>query len=63
MSPNHTITIAAAPEGFSVTVTPPVPGFDFDKACADYRYARTFARGIRLHRGFPIVDQTNGGAR
>lgn len=60
---NHTITIAAAPEGFIVTVTPPVPGFDFDKTCPSYRYARTFARGVRLHRGFPIIDQTNGGAQ
>ena len=63
MSPNHTIFIAAGPDGFAVTVTPPVPGFDFDKTCTYYRCARTFARGIRLHRGFPIIDQTDGGAQ
>ncbi len=56
----HTIYIRLEPfgVGYDVTVDPPVPGFAFDAEYPTYREARTYARGIRLHRGFPIVDET-----
>ena len=33
-------------------------GFDFNKTVDDYKYARTYAKGIRLYRGFELVDET-----
>lgn len=51
------ITIAPADDGgAAVTVRPVVPGFDFDASYPTYIGARTFARGVRRHRGFPIRD-------
>ncbi len=62
MADLHTIVICKADVGYSVTVTPPVPGFDFDANYPDLRKAATFARGVRRYRDFPIVDQTGEGA-
>ncbi len=62
MAEAHTIVISKADAGYSVTVTPPVPGFDFDASYQDLRGAATFARGVRRYQGFAIVDRTGEGA-
>ena len=54
----RTIFVRRSSNGFAVTVEPPVEGFDFDKDCPTYKEARTFARGVRLYRGFLIDDRT-----
>jgi hypothetical protein len=62
MSDTHIIYVRPLGDGFAVSVEPAVPGFDFNATYPDYRSARTFARGVKLHRGFAIVDETQEGA-
>lgn len=62
MAEAHTIVISKADAGYRVTVTPPVPGFDFDATYPDLRRAATFARGVRRYRDFLTADQTGEGA-
>lgn len=61
---SHTIYIRHEPFGcgFDVTVEPPVDGFNFDRECPDHKFARTYANGIKLHRGWPVIDQTMEGS-
>ena len=56
--PTHTIHLRKTAAGYSVTVEPDLAGFDFNKTVDDYKYARTYAKGIRLYRGFELVDET-----
>jgi hypothetical protein len=62
MADGHTIVIDKNDAGYTVTVTPPVPGFDFDASYPDLRGAATFARGVRRHRDYPIIDRTGESA-
>lgn len=55
-APDRIITISHCPEGFAVCVTPPVDGDDLDQTFADHRRARGWAGGLRMTRGWRIVD-------
>lgn len=50
------IVITPAPAGFRVQVQPPVEGEDLDTDLPDYRKARGWAGGLRLTRGWKLVD-------
>lgn len=60
---SHRIIIDLEPfgAGYDVKVEPAVPGFSFDAEYPDHKSARTYARGLRLHRGWPIDDRTGEG--
>lgn len=60
-APERTITIATDAAGCRVTVTPPVPGFDFDLIDKPEAYARTYARSLARHHGWTLRDETMGG--
>lgn len=56
------IVITPAPTGFRVEVQPPVEGEDLDADFAVYRKARGWAGGLRLTRGWRLIDQTENRA-
>jgi hypothetical protein len=60
MSEQHVIIIAheAFGAGYDVKVVPPLPGEPLDAEFAEYRKARGWAGGLRMTRGWRIVDQT-----
>jgi hypothetical protein len=44
-------------EGFDVIVVAAPDGESFDRSYADYRRARGYAFGLKMVRGWPIVDE------
>lgn len=58
MTDTHTIYIDRSAAGYSVSVVPPCPPFDFDLTRADPHYVRTYARSVAKPRGWPVVDRT-----
>lgn len=44
--------------GFIVALKPPVDGADFDRVWPTHRAAHSYARMIRMLRGWPIVDNS-----
>lgn len=57
-SKQHIIYLRRVNGEYRVSVEPEVTGFDFSKASHSYAIARTFARGVALHRGFTLTDET-----
>jgi len=57
----HRIILKRAGDRFAVVIEPPLSGESFDTQRTTYKEARGFAGGVRLSRGWPIDDQTNGG--
>lgn len=57
-------TIFIAPEafglGFDVTVRPVPTGDTLDREFPTYRAARGYAGGLRLVKGWPVVDHLEG---
>ena len=58
MTDTHTIYIDHNEAGYSVSVVPPCPPFDFDLTRTDPLYVRTYARCVSKSRGWPVVDRT-----
>ncbi|KXU29942.1 hypothetical protein A0J57_18140 [Sphingobium sp. 22B] len=56
--PERLIVIMSAPPGFRVQVQPPVEGEDLDADLPDYRRARGWAGGLRMSRGWRVIDRT-----
>lgn len=52
------IIISALPEGYRVEVQPPIEGEELDADFPVYRKARGWAGGLRLSRGWRVIDQT-----
>lgn len=61
--PVHTIVIKPEPfgGGYDVTIEPRPDGESFDREYPTFAGARGYARGLRLHRGWPIRDLTGEG--
>lgn len=61
-NPQRLIILSATETGFRVEVQPPVEGEDLDADFAVYRKARGWAGGLRLTRGWRLIDQTENRA-
>ncbi len=61
MTDAHTVTIAPAGDGFSVRVAPAPDEETFDRDYPTYPQARGYARGLKLYRGWALVDLTTEG--
>ena len=57
-TPERRIILTALPNGYRVQVIPPVEGEDLDADFPLYRKARGWAGGLRLSRGWRLIDQT-----
>lgn len=60
MQPDHRILINKAGDRYSVTVDPVPAGESFAAGFDTHKAARGFAGGVRMTRGWPIVDLTTG---
>ncbi|WP_294211379.1 hypothetical protein [uncultured Sphingomonas sp.] len=58
--PERTITIAATAKGFGVTVIPDDEAAPYSKGHDSYPEARGYARGLKLYKGWALVDTTGG---
>ncbi|WP_070154097.1 hypothetical protein [Sphingobium phenoxybenzoativorans] len=54
--PDHKIILTSNGSGFTVRIDPPIEGEDLDGDFDSYRNARGWAGGIRMTRGWRIVD-------
>ncbi|MDP1026306.1 hypothetical protein Q5H91_03705 [Sphingomonas sp. KR1UV-12] len=61
MADLHTVTITQADGGFSVRVAPAPDGETFDRDYPTHPQARGYARGLKLYRGWALVDLTTEG--
>jgi hypothetical protein len=57
-APNHQIIIRPFGSGFVVTIEPPIGGEDLNGTFDAYKNARGWAGGLRMTRGWRIVDKT-----
>ncbi|CAN5199105.1 hypothetical protein BH10PSE12_BH10PSE12_36510 [soil metagenome] len=53
------IILRALGSGFSVRIDPPLDGEDLDGDFDAYKNARGWAGGIRMTRGWRLIDQTD----
>jgi hypothetical protein len=61
----HTIIIRHEPfgTGFDVTIEPPLEGESFDRELPTHKEAFGFAGGLRMVRGWPVLDLASDVAR
>lgn len=57
----RTVTITATANGFDVVVSPDVEGYPFTKSYASYPEARGYGRGLKLYKGWALIDTTDAG--
>ncbi|MBB4153251.1 hypothetical protein GGQ80_001139 [Sphingomonas jinjuensis] len=57
----RTITLRRAGIGYAVTVTPPLPGFDFDLEDERELFVRGYVRSLSRHHGWAVRDETAEG--
>lgn len=55
--PEHKIVLAALGSGFTVRIEPPLEGEDLDGDFDAYKNARGWAGGLRMTRGWSLVDK------
>lgn len=58
----RTITIRRAGDSYTVTVSPPVEGFDFDLLDERETFVRTYARSLHRAHGWALRDEPMEGA-
>jgi len=53
----HRVIVRSAGSGFTVRIEPPLESEDLNGDFDSYRNARGWAGGIRMTRGFKLVDE------
>ncbi|QUT05202.1 hypothetical protein KFK14_19725 [Sphingobium phenoxybenzoativorans] len=59
--PDHKVVVRRIGSGFSVRIEPPIEGEDLNGDFDSYKNARGWAGGIRMTRGFRLIDETEVG--
>jgi hypothetical protein len=57
-APDRQIIIRPIGSGFAVTIEPPMGGEDLNGTFDAYKNARGWAGGLRMTRGWKILDET-----
>lgn len=57
----RTVTITETATGYNVVVSPDVEGSPFTKSYDSYPQARGYGRGLKLYKGWTLIDTTEGG--
>jgi len=54
---SHLIIVRAVGSAFTVRIEPPIEGEDLNGVFDNYKNARGWAGGIRMTRGFKLIDE------
>lgn len=57
----RTVTITETASGYDVVASPDVEGSPFTKSYESYPQVRGYVRGLRLYKGWSLIDTTEDG--